>query len=142
MKRLISALIVAAMMLSFTSVFATDAPSAEVFIDGTKLECDVPPIIENGRTLVPMRAIFEALGANVYWDADTKTVTAVAGGTVVILQIGNELAFVNSDSHTLDVPAQIINDRTLVPARFASEALNATVEWDETNRRVNVTTAN
>ncbi len=141
MKKIISAILLVAMILSLGIVFASDAET-EIFIDGTKLECDVAPIIENGRTLVPMRAIFEALGANVYWDDETKTVTAVAGGTVVILQIGNELAFVNSDSHTLDVPAQIVNDRTLVPARFASEALGAAVEWDETNRCVNVTTAN
>lgn len=142
MKKIIFAILFVLMILSCSLVFAETAIETEVFINGTKLECDVPPIIENGRTLVPMRAIFEALGANIHWDDETKTVTAIAGKTVVFIQIANKTAFVNGEERTLDVLARIVNDRTLVPLRFAGEALGAQVEWDETNRCVNITTAN
>ena len=140
MGRVISFFLLITIIFSCGTVFAET--ETEVFVNGAKLECDVAPIIENDRTLVPMRAIFEALGAHIHWDDETKTVTAVSDKTIVVIQIGNELAFVNNNSYTLDVPAQIKNDRTLVPARFTCEALNASVEWDEANRQVNITTSN
>ena len=142
MKKIISAILCITMMLSCVSAFAQTAATTEIYVDGVKLECDVAPIIENDRTLVPMRSIFEALGVTIHWDGETKTVFAKLDETVILLQIGNTLAFVNGEERHLDVPAQIVNDRTLVPARFASEALNAHVEWDDVNRVVNITTAN
>lgn len=142
MKKIISAILCITMMLSCVSAFETPAATTEIYIDGVKLECDVAPIIENDRTLVPMRSIFEALGATVHWDGETKTVFSKSDEVVILLQIGNATAFVNGEGYPLDVPAQIVNDRTLVPARFVSEALKAQVEWDDVNRIVNITTAN
>ncbi|MBE0450856.1 MAG: hypothetical protein IBX70_08415 [Clostridia bacterium] len=99
---------------------------------------DITPIIEEGRTLVPLRAIFESLEAEVGWDPIDRKVTATKGETTIILYIGNKLASVNGLSVTLDVPPKILNERTLVPLRFVSESFGADVGWDGVNRIVTV----
>lgn len=95
-----------------------------------------PPIIENGRTLVPFRAIFYVLGLEVDWDEDTRTVTGYNDNTKIVLEIGSNIAYVNGKPVPLDVPAKIINSRTVVPIRFISESLDRNVEWDSALRRV------
>lgn len=101
---------------------------------------DVPPIIENDRVLVPMRAIFEALGATVDWDGNTKTVTAKKDDIEISMQIGNDILYKNSEKIALDVPAKIVDNRTIVPIRAVSEGLGARVEWNETARAVYIYT--
>ena len=136
MKRLISMLLVIVMIAgcaSVTNVFASDI---SVTINGEKQSYDVMPVIENGRTLVPMRGIFEALGADIKWDDATKTVTGTKDDVSVVLTIGNTDAKVNGKDVTLDVPAKIISDRTMVPVRFISESLGCTVNWDDTTKTV------
>ncbi len=140
MKKLISmllAIIMIAGCMSATSVLAADI---NVTIDGTTQTYDVMPIIENGRTLVPMRGIFEALGAEITWDGATKIVTGTKDGVDVSLQIGNTLAKVNGKDVTLDVPAKIISDRTMVPVRFISESLGCNVEWKDATKTVIIET--
>lgn len=83
-----------------------------------------------GRFVVPMRAIFEALGAGVDWDGDTGTVTGIKDDICIKLTINSKAATVNNKAVELDVPATIIDGRTYVPTRFVSEALGANVEWD------------
>ena len=95
------------------------------------IEFDQQPIIENGRTLVPMRKIFETLGATVDWNGETQTITSTKGDTTIILTVGNKTAYKNGEAIELDVPAKIINGRTLVPVRFIAESLDITVEWDD-----------
>jgi hypothetical protein len=114
-------------MLLVSAGAALAAP--RVILNGQELAFSVPPVIEQGRILVPLRVIFEALGANVNWDDRTRTVTATNGGTGVKLIIGGQ-AYKNNQPVTLDVPAKIIGGRTLVPLRFVSEALGAKVDWD------------
>lgn len=111
--------------------FASAEDSTSIYIDGVKQSFDPPAMIVQDRTLVPLRAIFESLGATVNWDQATETVTAIKGDTIVKLQIGSKDAFVNGNLVALDVPAQTVRDRTMVPARFVSESLGAVVEWDE-----------
>jgi len=101
-----------------------------VLINDVPLLMDVSPIVQQGRTLVPMRAIFEALGATVQWDEATSTVTASRREAVVVLVIGSRIAWVNGPSHQLDVAPVIAGGRTLVPLRFVAEALGAEVGWD------------
>jgi hypothetical protein len=129
------AVILALIILPF-SAFASDQSSINVKINGQNLYFDVNPIIDNGRTLVPLRGIFESMGADVQWDAQTKTVLATKGNTKVKLQIGSDNAYVNDQVIPLDVPAKIVNGSTLVPVRFISESFGAAVSWDSKSSTV------
>ena len=111
----------------------------KVIVNGTAVAFDQPPIIENGRTLVPLRAIFEALGAEVEWEQSTQTVTAVRGDVTITLQIGSNILKRNGESIELDVPAKIVGGRTLVPARAVAESFGAEVGWDAKTRTVTIT---
>ena len=117
------------------------AQDITVEINGTLCEFDVPPQIINDRTMVPLRAIFEALNATVEWDDSTKTVTAVKDETTIQLTVGSSFAYVNDAENTLDSPAVILNSRTLVPIRFVSESLGAEVDWDNAARKVTITSS-
>ncbi|MDO4281818.1 MAG: copper amine oxidase N-terminal domain-containing protein, partial [Peptococcaceae bacterium] len=110
-----------------------------VIVDGQTLDLDQAPIIQNDRTLVPMRAIFEALGASVQWNGADRTITSTKGDTTITLAIGSNTMRVNDQTITLDAPAQITASRTLVPIRAIGEALGADVQWNGTDRSVTVT---
>ena len=116
-------------LLSCTLLLCLSVNAVELYVDTELVQTDVPPQLVSGRTLVPMRAIFEYLGAEVTWDNDTRTATGTLDDTVVIIQIDNTTAYVNDVPYTLDVPAQIIGNRTMVPARFVSESLGCVVTW-------------
>ncbi len=118
---------------------APQATEISVLVNGTKLSFDQPPVSINDRTLVPLRAIFEALHAEVEWNDATSTVTAKRGGTTIKLAIGDKTLYKNNVPITLDVPAQLVNDRTMVPARAVTEALGATVDWDDATQTVIIT---
>lgn len=125
---------IALVLYIFTAIGVTAADDIKVTFNGANIEFDQPPILRDGRTLVPMRAIFEAMGAEVDWDGETETVWANKGDIVIALQIYNNLMFKNDGTKTeqieLDVPACIENSRTLVPVRAISEAFGAEVDWD------------
>lgn len=127
MKRLLATLL--ALVL-----FTASAGAADLYVDTEKITTDTPPTIVDGRIMVPLRAIFEALGASVEWDQATKTATGVRGGTTVVIQIDNATAYKNGEAKTLDVPAQLINGRTMVPARFISESLGCDVTWHQDSK--------
>jgi tetratricopeptide (TPR) repeat protein len=104
----------------------------KVFANGKKVEFDVKPFIENGRTLVPIRAVAEALGLAVDYKDGVATITNPANGRTVILYTDSTEAVVDGKKVTLDVPARVIPPgRTIVPLRFVSENLGADVEWFE-----------
>ncbi len=107
----------------------TNRHGMKVFVEGKKPEFDVPPVIKDGRTLIPVRAIVNTMGADVDWDPENKIVTIVKDDKTITLQIDSNEVFVNGVPVTLDVPATIVEGRTMVPGRFVSEAFNAIVEW-------------
>jgi len=113
-------------------------PNVEIYINHQKVDSDVPPVIYEGRTLVPLRVISEYLGASVAWDGQSKTVRVSADGRQIVLKINDSEAQVDKNTVLLDVPAMIINGRTMVPLRFAGEALMAEVSWDGELKRVDV----
>jgi hypothetical protein len=118
----------------------TDAEnSIKVSLNGTYLTFEQAPVNQDGRVLVPMRTIFEAMGAEVSWDGAAKKVTATFDGNTVELTIGSKIAQVNGKDTTLDVPASIINGSTMVPVRFISESLSAKVEWQKDTNTVVIT---
>jgi len=112
----------------------------QVEVNGSPLSFSVPPTQVSGRTMVPLRGIFESLGAQVNWDAYSKTITATKGDTDVQLGIGNRRATVNGRAVYLDAPAMILRGSTMVPLRFVSEALGADVKWFEATQTVSITT--
>lgn len=118
---------------------ATAAKEVRVIIDGKVQSFEQSAIVLNGSTLVPMRGIFEALGAKITWKADTRTVTATKDGTNIIIQIGSKTATINGKEVTLAAPATIVNGSTLVPLRFVSEALGSGVEWDGKTNTATIT---
>jgi hypothetical protein len=117
---------------------SADQP-ATVVVDGRMVAFDQPPALVGGRLLIPLRGVFERLGAQVEWQASPGIVVARRGATVIILQPGNRTARVDDRAVSLDVPAVVVNGRTLVPLRFVGEALGARVEWDAGSRVVYVT---
>ncbi|WP_158299330.1 copper amine oxidase N-terminal domain-containing protein [Paenibacillus antri] len=142
MRKAISALV--AIMMTFAVFLPQQAQAASViriYIDGALLQTDQNPVIVNGRTLVPLRGIFEALNASVMWDQKTQTVTAFKRGTTVSLTIGDRTATIDQQTTQLDTPAQIINGRTVVPVRFVSEALGEEVTWDPKTQTVIIATS-
>jgi len=133
LKKALSALIVVCFMLTFIALpaktFANDQ-AITIFVNGTRVNSDVSPILVNNRVLVPMRAICETLGAVVTWNGSSQTVTVMGGGNTVILQIGSDSMTVNNKAVKLYTPARLLNNRTLVPVRAVSEGLGAVVDWD------------
>ena len=107
-----------------------------VFIDGRPVNFDVPPNMVQGRVLVPLRGIFEQLGATVDYDARTQHIVALRGSQSVELTVGSRQARVNNNPSLLDVPAFTINGRTMVPLRFISESLGAGVQWVEASQTI------
>ena len=102
------------------------------------LAFETPPVIENGRTLVPMRFLFEQMGAEVSWDEATQTATVKKQDDIISFSIDNASAEVNNELKTMEVPARLIDGKTMIPMRFLSEALGYTVEWDEATRTASV----
>ena len=113
-----------------------DTVCIAVMLNNRYLAFDQPPVMENNRVLVPLRAIFESIDADVDWDSETQTVTAKKDDIELTLLIGSELITVNGQPMTLDVPLKLIGGRTLVPIRAVSEGLGATIEWDGVYNRV------
>lgn len=118
-----------------------EAQAVRVVADGQVVAFDQPPVVVAGRVLIPLRGVFERLGAQVEWQPDPGRVVARHGATVVVLQPGVRRALVDGRTVLLDVPPMVLAGRTLVPLRFVGEALGASVNWDPAGRIVHVTSA-
>ena len=119
--------------------FARPALAAPTIkLDGQQLSFDIEPIIQDGRTLVPLEAIFEAMGADVAWDASTLTATGTKGNITVKLTIGSTEPTVNGISHTLDVPGKMADGNPLAPLRFVCEAFGGIVEWEDATQTIHI----
>ena len=122
------------------SMVLVGTPPITIEIDGQLLRTDVPPVILDGRTMVPLRAIFEALDTEVEYDAATRTITGTSGDSVIQLTIDSTRATVNGEEVALDVPATIMEGRTLVPVRFIAESTGQEVGWEARTRTVLIKT--
>ena len=142
-KRLFTPILTVSMILSCSAVSAADN-EVKVYLDGTQLQFEQPPVIQDGRTLVPMRAIFEALGADVDWQGETQYIVATSSskGQMIEMHINNNIITHNGVDITLDVAPQLINGYTMIPLRVVSECMDANVEWDGNTRTVYVTNKN
>ncbi len=136
----IGSVILIAIMLLMTCIPVSADSEIGVYLNGTKLEFDVPPQIIDGRTMVPMRKIFESLGAVVTWDGSTQTATGQKGGTIVNISINSKTLFKNGVPKALDVPPVLIEGRTLVPVRAIAESFDCQVDWIAETRTVKIST--
>ena len=119
-------------------------PQIIVTLNGEPINFDIPPQIIDDRTMVPMRAIFEALGAEVDWNEDTEMITAIRGHVIIVMQIGNLTVTIAElgggvEEIQLDIPPVIIEERTMVPTRAVAESFGVTVDWNENTRTVILT---
>lgn len=115
-------------------------PIVSVNIDGKDYQFAQPPVVIDGSTLAPVRAIFNALGATVEWDPETETATGRKDGQTVSITIGSRTVKKGSTTEELKVPAQLVNGSTMVPARFVGEAFGGKVSWDDKTATVIITT--
>lgn len=137
MKRKFSLIII------FVLIFTVTANAQiKVFLNNNQLEFDQQPVVINGRTFVPMRKIFNELGANIEWDKDTNTATAYKDGNTVKVTIGQKTAFLNNKEIILNEAPVIIGDRTMVPLRFIAESLNCRTDWQEKTENIYITDEN
>ena len=121
------------------SLVATADGRPAITVDGKPVVFDGPgPRRKLGRVLVPLRGVFEKMGAHVKWDDDSQTVFADRNDTTVELSIGSNNATVNGKAVLMDVPAQLIGGRTLVPLRFLSESLGARVNYDDARNTIDI----
>lgn len=138
MIRKVTFVVLLVLILESTICAAQAAPPVEIYINHRKVTSDVSPVIYKDRTLVPLRVISEHLGASVSWNDENKTVKVYSDGRQIVLKINDTRALVDQQTVILDVPAMIINNRTMVPLRFVGEALMAEVSWNDKLRRVDV----
>lgn len=136
-KGLVVALLIAAFALAFPAI---SLAGIQVNVDGNWLSLDQPPVMENGRTLVPLRAIFEALDTPLEWCGVSNVVSVNTEETQLRLPIGSKKVQLNGAEVELDVPGRVLQGRTLVPTRFIAQSLGATVDWEPSTKTVVVST--
>lgn len=126
------------MILAISSIFCVSAENKEikVYLEGSKISFDVQPQIINERTMVPIRAIFEAMGATVEWDEATKTAISTKDNTTVKMTLNSTTEYINNKAFEMDVTPVIIDGRTLAPARYVAEAFGYYVNWDSITQSV------
>ncbi|MGN1318204.1 MAG: copper amine oxidase N-terminal domain-containing protein [Lachnospirales bacterium] len=143
MKRLFAFLIATVMTITSASFMVMADEKINLVVNGAKVDFsgDQEPVIENGRTLVPFRAVFEKMGAKVEWFSEIQLCEATYGEVTVGIYIGDTKVILGEGAEIeSDVPAKIINGRTMVPLRILSESIGAEVNWDSESRTVTVNT--
>ena len=136
----ITMLFIQSVLVNSAVLAATSEKEVKVLLDDKSVDFDVPPQIIDGRTLVPLRAIFEALDYNVKWYGNEERIEATSDNDTIILYIGDKNIKFNKSVITTDVPPQIIDGRTLVPIRVIAECSGCVVEWDNVNNAVIIKT--
>ena len=154
MKRIVSVFVALMVTMSMmTGCFAAESSEANFMlsmqidnpimtVNGEEQEIDPGrgsvPIVQNDRTLVPVRAIIEAMGGTVNWDEETQTALLEYNGDIITLTIGSTTAYFNETANTLDVAPVSINDRTMLPIRFIAESFQFTVDWAEETQTITI----
>jgi N-acetylmuramoyl-L-alanine amidase len=141
MKRLVysvlSLLLLFALLLP-TATHAATPNYIQLYLNGKKLNPEVPPILLKDTTMIPVRIVSESFGAKVSWNEQERKVTVIQDGTIIVLTIDKKEAVVGGSPVALEQAATIVGGNTLVPARFVAEHLRLTVEWDEVTQSVNL----
>lgn len=142
MKKFISVLLSLCIVLSMTAFTVSAADEISVYLNGERLYFTQAPILENGITLVPMRAILEKMDTTVNWADNTKTIHCLRDDVIVDLKVGSDVVMINNNVlKRLQTVPKIVGGSTMVPLRFISEAFGADVSWDAGTKTVNITIA-
>ena len=141
LKKFVMLAVALTMALSmFTTVYASQSNQITVTINDIPITfTDQPPVIVGGRTLVPIRDVFEALGFVTTWIEETQTVVLTSENDTISITIGSSLFYTNYLPGQLDVPAQIIGGRTMLPIRALVESVGYQVDWDGTTQTISIT---
>ncbi|MCL2386411.1 MAG: stalk domain-containing protein [Defluviitaleaceae bacterium] len=140
MKKMFFCLAMMAMVIFVSSAVAYANTAIDVVVNGERVTfTDQEPVVVDGRTLVPVRGVFEMLGFEVEWESATSTAVLTSENHTVKITIGQSTFFTNGVAHTLDVPAQSIGGRTMVPLRLPLESIGYYLDWCGSMRRVAVT---
>lgn len=131
LKKLFTAMAVTLSVFALTGVLATaENDVVSVTVDNEAVEFDQNPVIIEGHTLVPVRAVFEKAGATVTWDQPTQTATITKDEYIVTIKYGDSVMYKNGEAIALEQPADVINNRTMIPVRAIAEAMDFAVTWD------------
>ena len=131
LKKLFTAMAVTCCAFALTGVIANaENDVVSVTVDNVAVEFDQNPVIIEGHTLVPVRAVFEQAGATVTWDQPTQTATITKDEYIVTIKYGDSVMYKNGQSIELEQPADVINNRTMIPVRAIAEAMDFAVTWD------------
>jgi thiol-disulfide isomerase/thioredoxin len=136
MKKIVAILLCITVFTQIYFISNADSKEIKIYFNNSRLISDVSPIIKNGRTLVPIRALLEAFDATVSWDSESKTIICKKNYTSIKLVVGQKSACVGDVCSLLDTAPIIVNSRTLVPLRFISETFGFNVSWDEKTRSI------
>lgn len=136
MKKIISLLLVVGLVLSSATLTFANENEISVYVEGQKVSFDVPPQTINDRTMVPIRAIFEVMGATVNWDNATQTAICTKDNSVVKMTLNSKTEYINDVPYEMDVAPVIVDNRTLAPARYVAEAFGYFVNWDGNTKSV------
>lgn len=136
MKKIISLLLVIGLVLSSATLAFANENEISAYVEGQKVSFDVPPQTINDRTMVPIRAIFEVMGATVNWDNATQTAICTKDNTVVKMTLNSKIEYINDVPYEMDVAPVIVDNRTLAPARYVAEAFGYFVNWDGNTKSV------
>lgn len=142
MKKIKKSIIVLVFIFLILGNVSVAAEPIKVYVENHRIEMAVSPVAEDGRTLIPARAIFESMGMTVSWEEKSKTVIGTSGNKTIKLIIDKQEAFIDETKVKLDVPAQIIDGSTMVPVRFIAESLGARVDWDGNTKSVLINSEN
>ena len=146
-KKLLAGVIATALLATSLPAYAAYEPPiftkgtpVTIHVDGEYLPSDVDPIVENGRTMIPLRAAGEAVGATVDWDQATKTASATLNGQTVTFTLNSKTYYINGTAHTTDVAPKMLSNRTLLPIRPFAEGLDLSVNWNQALLDVDIDT--
>lgn len=141
-RKMAAAVVVAALVLGVMPLAVQADSAIRVTIDGAEVTFEGQgPVIVDGRTLVPVRGVFEQLGFEPIWDGEARTATLTREDYVIVITIDSAAFTTNGETYTLDVPAQIMNDSTMLPLRAVLESVGYELEWDDDTRTVLITSA-
>lgn len=134
-RAVLAATVIAA--LAFPAAAGLAQSAVTVIVNGQTMSFDQPPIVRSGRVFVPLRGVFEQLGASVVYA--NGQINATGNGRTISLTIGSTQATVDGQSQILDVAPFIVGSRTLVPLRFIAQSLGAAVDWNDSTSTVTIT---